>query len=445
MQVFTSPEPRQVPHLRLIRDEESPPYDVGATDAELPTVTPEPSADIRRAVLDRHGWQTAGFFGALLAMEDDGIPITYQIVEDHLRVSRSVVMRMMRKLVEVGAVTIERTKGGRGQESTINCVYNRVPTDTVIPETVSKTVSETVSASLSHSLFNTPSSYDEKKRETPTPFCRCEIDAVLSSLADLPRMVDAATFHRLGHEAVYALGWEGISEFPVKDAVDDGDCFIDLVAEKDGCRIAVEFDRTTARRKSVEKLQLVEGATRIVVLRTGKVGATEDGVDHVVVAQGQGDVPNRPTKPLPQNGPAQQIVAAFCKAAGIEKPAIYQRAVGQAAMLVKAGITPDDVPSLYEYTCGWTKDRTASLGAMLSSVDEWRQKKNAPPAQQNGSAPVLDLESAEEVVNARRWVERKMAEAREYNGEHIPAATKFECDQALNRARQAAMQRLAVR
>lgn len=85
-------------------------------------------------------------------------------------------------------------------------------------------------------------------------------------------------------------------------------------------------------------------------------------------------VQTRLKKPLPLHGPAQQIVAAYCAAAGIAEPASYKMAVGIAAKLAKAGITPEDIPSLYAASC-WG-DGTADLGKMLASVDRWRQSRN---------------------------------------------------------------------
>lgn len=88
--------------------------------------------------------------------------------------------------------------------------------------------------------------------------------------------------------------------------------------------------------------------------------------------------PDPPTKPLPENGTAQQIVKAFCLVARIEQPANYKKTVGQAQMLARAGVTPEDIPALYEYVAGWAKG--ADLGLMLNQVDRWRSSRNAPVA-----------------------------------------------------------------
>lgn len=82
-------------------------------------------------------------------------------------------------------------------------------------------------------------------------------------------------------------------------------------------------------------------------------------------------------KPLPTNGAAQRIVAAFCVCAGIDEPASYAKAAGQAQLLAKAGVTPEDVPSLFS-AANWG-DGGVDLGKMLGSVDRWRSAKTSPP------------------------------------------------------------------
>ncbi len=89
-----------------------------------------------------------------------------------------------------------------------------------------------------------------------------------------------------------------------------------------------------------------------------------------------------PKKPLPANGAAQQIVKAFCEAAGLEQPANYRKAVGQAAQIAKAGVTPEQIPDLYAFVVGWAGG--ADLGTLLNQIDRWRSSKK-PSA--NGAMP----------------------------------------------------------
>ncbi len=83
-----------------------------------------------------------------------------------------------------------------------------------------------------------------------------------------------------------------------------------------------------------------------------------------------------PPKPLPRNGPAQAIVAVYCDVAGIDQPVSYSKAVGQAQMLVKAGITANDIPALYEFVSEWANG--VDLGLMLNQADKWRARKPKP-------------------------------------------------------------------
>lgn len=77
-------------------------------------------------------------------------------------------------------------------------------------------------------------------------------------------------------------------------------------------------------------------------------------------------------KPLPQSGPAQQIVAEWCRVAGLEQPANYSKAVGQAKALVAIGVQPSDIESLYAVAAG--NKGSADLTWMIAAVDRWRAK-----------------------------------------------------------------------
>ena len=65
-----------------------------------------------------------------------------------------------------------------------------------------------------------------------------------------------------------------------------------------------------------------------------RAGAAETFSSQKDLARAQG-APARDRKPLPENGPAQRIVAAYCRAAGIDAPAVYGKAAGQAAALAE--------------------------------------------------------------------------------------------------------------
>lgn len=84
-------------------------------------------------------------------------------------------------------------------------------------------------------------------------------------------------------------------------------------------------------------------------------------------------------KPLPENGPAQQIVKAYCDAIGVERPVNYGKAVGQAKQLADAGITPLDIPQIVKWLQGqkWV-DGAVDLGLVLNQADKWQAVKHKP-------------------------------------------------------------------
>ena len=81
---------------------------------------------------------------------------------------------------------------------------------------------------------------------------------------------------------------------------------------------------------------------------------------------------------LPANGPAQQIVKAFCESVGIDKPASYSKAVGQAQQLAQAGVKPEDIPD----AVAWCREQKwlktgFDLGSILANADKWRAARRA--------------------------------------------------------------------
>lgn len=83
---------------------------------------------------------------------------------------------------------------------------------------------------------------------------------------------------------------------------------------------------------------------------------------------------------LPENGPAQKIVKAYCIAMGISKPTNYGRAVGQAQMLADVGITPEEMPNLLKWLREdpfWTK-KGVDLGTAVSAAEKWQGRKQQP-------------------------------------------------------------------
>ncbi len=108
-----------------------------------------------------------------------------------------------------------------------------------------------------------------------------------------------ALLHGLGHltvsdrgrDAQHVVGdWLAEQGFtvcyavPVADRGDGHRGFVDLVAQRQALRLAIEVDGRAPRRKSVIKLRQVAAARRIVVVRSYDdwTGPTPEGIDAVV-------------------------------------------------------------------------------------------------------------------------------------------------------------------
>ena len=95
--------------------------------------------------------------------------------------------------------------------------------------------------------------------------------------------------------------------------------------------------------------------------------------------QGETSSPGVQPRPIrPPSGPAQELVQAWCDEIGVDRPASYGKAVGQAQRLVDAGILAKDAGDLI----AWLREQTwingaIDLGTMLQNADKWRAA-NAP-------------------------------------------------------------------
>jgi hypothetical protein len=91
------------------------------------------------------------------------------------------------------------------------------------------------------------------------------------------------------------------------------------------------------------------------------------------VEQEKETIAAKPPAPLPENGPSQQIVKAFCDAIGIERPVNYSKSVGQAKQLAVAGITAEQIPDIVS----WLRDQkwvngAIDLGLIVNQADKWQ-------------------------------------------------------------------------
>lgn len=105
---------------------------------------------------------------------------------------------------------------------------------------------------------------------------------VISALSALDGDLSAAAFHAAAEATLTGLGFACRREVQVPDRGDGHTGRLDLLAERNGERIAFEFDRAVPRLKSVHKLATVEGAAKVVVTREPFHGPTPAGIDAVI-------------------------------------------------------------------------------------------------------------------------------------------------------------------
>lgn len=80
-------------------------------------------------------------------------------------------------------------------------------------------------------------------------------------------------------EYLYSRGFNCKIEVPIYNRGDDTNGRIDIVAQKGGYTIGIEFDRKSPRKKSIAKLQNFECDYRLVLLRGGSMNYTSDRIE----------------------------------------------------------------------------------------------------------------------------------------------------------------------
>ena len=119
--------------------------------------------------------------------------------------------------------------------------------------------------------------------------------------------------------------------------------------------------------------------TRRSLKGTEEINGIESTTSSDVVAPRPPKRSGQPAKPLPEHGPAQQVIAAYCRCAGIAKPANYGFAAKWAQNIVDAGVSPDEIPALYAFVAEWAKG--VDLPLMFRQIDKWRASQHtASPA-----------------------------------------------------------------
>lgn len=87
------------------------------------------------------------------------------------------------------------------------------------------------------------------------------------ALQTLQAPEDAGAAHSLVSNTLKQLGFAVRDEYPVENRGDGRKGNVDVVAERDGFRLAIEIDRSTPRKKSVIKLKAVADCYRLILLR----------------------------------------------------------------------------------------------------------------------------------------------------------------------------------
>ncbi len=114
------------------------------------------------------------------------------------------------------------------------------------------------------------------------------LDGLKKSLAGLGPFDSAREMHDAVAGKLIRSGYTIQREYPLHYREDGHLGYVDLIAEKDGCRFALELDRSTPRAKSIKKLQTFMDAARVVLLRgdSKKPGNPQAGLDAVLVLLG---------------------------------------------------------------------------------------------------------------------------------------------------------------
>lgn len=126
-------------------------------------------------------------------------------------------------------------------------------------------------------------------------------------------------------------------------------------------------------------------------------------------------------KPLPSNGPVQELVKAWADAIGVV-PANYPKALGHAKTLIRAGITPEDIPALLAYLSSeeWLQGRI-DIGTAASQIDRFRAARTRPAS--TPAVPAHRLTTGE-----RQSAARAEDRARRFAALNVPLPTQNDSD-----------------
>lgn len=106
-------------------------------------------------------------------------------------------------------------------------------------------------------------------------------------LIEMHPFANAGEMHWKIGDILTSLGFSVTREYPVEERGDGRSGRIDLLAEGHGLRIAMELDRKTPRKHSIEKLRRIPDAIRLILLREpGTRRLYPYGIDEVIVVGG---------------------------------------------------------------------------------------------------------------------------------------------------------------
>lgn len=132
---------------------------------------------------------------------------------------------------------------------------------------------------------------------------------------------------------------------------------------------------------------------------SAKVVRSREEVEGSIPPNGGAQSEPAAPKPLPSNGPVQELVKAWADATGVV-PANYPKALGHAKTLIRAGATPGDIPALVAYLSGeaWLQGRF-DLGTAVTQFDKFRAARNRPAS--TAAVPAHRMSNTERQSAAR--------------------------------------------
>lgn len=126
----------------------------------------------------------------------------------------------------------------------------------------------------------------------------------------------------------------------------------------------------------------------------------------------------RKPKPMPANGPVQELVKAWYERAG-GAPTSWGRAMGHGKTLVAAQVSECELMEVYDWLAAdsWWQDKGFDLGTVVAQLEKFRQSKRIPKTAPKGRAsPFAGIEEYERIVNGQHEPDSEEANVFETTG-----------------------------